>query len=81
MENKDNKRKETIIEFIKNTFGTYQYDRMTKFNNTGFEDYEHFIRHNTNCINELNYNDIIFVIKLIKMIGKKLLCNVTKKIL
>lgn len=58
-----------IIAFIEKTFKAHIYEKLRKCDpENGFESYEHFINHNKQMVENLNYRDLEFLLKLIEEI-------------
>lgn len=73
----ENETKAIIINFIKTSFTEYSFERMLECNEDNgdhplqFDNYSDFMDHNTECVNNLSNNDIVFMLMLIDKISDR----------
>lgn len=64
--------KKQIIEFILDKFDGDCFERMDAYNEDhGFKNFNHFVKHNKQCIKNLQANDSKFIITLIDKIQRE----------
>ena len=61
-----------IIGFIKQKFDNYLFERMREYNeDSGFNNYNKFIKHNEKCVRKLSDIDLEFIDRLIDKIREE----------
>lgn len=64
--------KKQIIEFILDRFDDSCFERMDGYNDDHrFKNFDHFIKHNKQCVKNLTDNDVRFIMALIEKINKE----------
>jgi hypothetical protein len=64
--------KKQIIEFILDKFDEDCFERMDAYNEDhGFKNFNHFVKHNEQCVKKLRCNDSKFIITLINKIQRE----------